>query len=234
MTTSSVSAVERDTDFTAELILNRVMNGQLATKSGKTINAASRLMATRHDATAFDCGVVAENVAYGKTIVQATQNALTELVDHVKKIRDICATDDPATRSQDVTQTLKAQLDSILATEVDNVKVLENTGLNLIIGINNNNETMTIGNANVLKGGEFNNLYDSLDDLTSESTEDIRDACDAAITELYGCIANQGVQYSILDNRYTLLNDLALTYHRASDEQAVHMGGSMSVLNAFS
>ncbi|MBQ7585948.1 MAG: hypothetical protein IJU40_06860 [Desulfovibrionaceae bacterium] len=232
---STLSPIERNTDFAAELLINRVMNGQLETINGKTINAASRLMATRHDATAFSCDVLAENVAWGKTIVQGTQNALTELVDQVKKIRETFSVDDASVRNSDIASSYVDQLNAILQTEVNGLKVLNGsgTGLDLNIGINSQ-DFINIGNANVLSGSAFSTLYTNLSITSGSDYSTISDYCDKAIEELYGAIANQGVKYKILDNRYVMLNDLASSYHDASDDQAVNMGGSMSVLNAFS
>ncbi|MBQ7738905.1 MAG: hypothetical protein IJT59_04565 [Desulfovibrionaceae bacterium] len=237
---SSLTAVERNTDFAAELLLNRVMNGQLETSKGKTINGATRHMATCHDATAYTYGVLAENVAYGKTIVEGTQNALTELVDQVKKIRNIYSTDDSSVFDPSVTSALKSNIDSLLATEIEGVTVLGNSGRNLTLGIEGN-EQITIGKANVNNStahAAFHNFYDELSRLsngtsTSTSTQ-IRDLCDKAMTDLYGEIATQGQQWNILDNRYTMFNEMVSSYHQFSDEQAVNMGGSMSVLDAFS
>ena len=230
---STLSPIERNTDFAAELLINRVMNGQLETKNGKTINAASRLMATRHDATAFSCDVLAENVAWGKTIVQGTQNALTELVDQVKKIRETFSVDDASVRNSDIASSYVDQLNAILQTEVNGLQVLSSgTGLDLNIGINSQ-DFINIGNADVSSGPAFSTLrYNLTNGVSGYST--ISDDCDKALEELFGAIANQGVKYKILDNRYVMLNDLASSYHDASDDQAVNMGGSMSVLNAFS
>lgn len=230
---STLSPIERNTDFAAELLINRVMNGQLETKNGKTINAASRLMATRHDATAFSCDVLAENVAWGKTIVQGTQNALTELVDQVKKIRETFSVDDASVRNSDIASSFVDQLNAILQTEVNGLQVLSSgTGLDLNIGINSQ-DFINIGNADVSSGSAFSTLYNKLS-TTGVDYSTISDDCDKALEELFEAIANQGVKYKILDNRYVMLNDLASSYHDASDDQAVNMGGSMSVLNAFS
>ena len=239
---SALTEVGRNTDFAAELVINRIMNGQLETKDGKTINAAGRLMATRHDATAYTYGALAENVAYGKTIVEGTENALTELKSQIEHIRDIFSADD-LQNTQDLAESLLDNLDAILATEINGVKVLDNTGFDVTLSIDGN-ETIKIGQGDARGGTYFGTLYNELDALktntpiapsTSLPTQsDIVNHCNDALTELIAKIGTEGQNWGILDNRYVMYNDLASTYHTASDDQVVHMGGSMSILDSFS
>ena len=240
---SSLTPVDRNTDFAAELVLNRVMNGQFTPESGRTINAASRHMGMRHDATAQTYDLLAENIAYGKTIVQGTENALTELKSQVEKIRDLWAVDDSSVRTQDIADSLKQNLDAILETEVNGVKILggsnaSNVGLgsDLTIGIDAV-ETIKIGGAAALNATNFRAFYNALTSpgsFASTPSAQGMELCNKAITELVEKIATQGQQYKILDNRYTMYNDLASSYHTFSDEQVVNMGGAMSVLESFS
>ena len=240
MAASNLSALPSKYDFASELVLNRIMNGQVETNGGKTINTATRNMATRHDATALSCDVLAANVAADKTIVETTQDALTEIIYQIEKVRE-------ASLAVDVDidafgHALQDNFDSLLATEVQGVKVFQGRG-----------ETATIGNPAV-------NLFETLDvgdlDLRSTSTspkfadfytgiasggslitqagsrDQVAQLCDDAIQELKGYIVRKGAQINILNNRYDMYNDLAATYHDASDGEAMNMGGSTGILNA--
>ena len=221
------SSLTQDSDFAAELLLNRIMNGQMQPESGRTVTAANRALASSFDQTAAGYGVLAENVAFGKTIVQGTQNALTELVNQVKSLGKLCSAADSALQAQTLALDIKQNIDDILATKVFGTDVLGNNGKTIAIG-EASSETMDVGQANVnAQGSAFNTLYTSLSSLTPSSVEPL---CSAAVDELYGAIAKQGAQYAVLSNRYDLLNDLASTYHKASDDEAKQQSASQTTL----
>jgi len=214
---TSPSQLTQDSDFAAELLLNRIMNGQLASETGKTVTAANRALASTFDQTAQSYGVIAENVANGMTIVEGTQNALTELVDQVKSLSELCSSSENDSQAQSLALGIKDNIDAILASVVQGTTVLGDQGRTLTIG-EGGSETLDVGKAAInASGTAFNTLYTGLSSITPSSAQAL---CSDALDELYGAIAKQGAQYSILSNRYDLLNDLASTYHKASDDEA--------------
>ncbi|MCR5815064.1 MAG: hypothetical protein K6G15_11325 [Desulfovibrio sp.] len=225
MASSHTPSLTQDPDFASELLLNRIMNGQMVPDSGKTVTAANRALATNCDATGASYGVIAANTAAGMTIVQGTQDALTELVNQVKTLGEICSACETNSEAQRVAQQVKNTIDEILAANVNGVTVLGNTGTDVTIG---ESEKLTVGKANVNRSGSaFDALYSSLSSITPGNA---RNLCDAAAEELYGAIATQGAQYNILSNRYDMLNDLVGTYHQASDEAAKQARASAETL----
>ena len=225
MASSLTSTLTQDPDFASELLLNRIMNGQLTPESAKTVTAANRALATNCDATGASYGVIAANTAAGMTIVQGTQDALTELVSQVKTLGEICSGCTSNSEAQRAALRVKENIDQILAASVNGVNVLGNTGTNVTIG---ESETLTVGKANVNNAGSaFDALYSNLSSLTPGNAKSL---CDAAVEELYGAIAVQGAQYNILSNRYDMLNDLVGTYHLASDEAAKQASASSDTL----
>ncbi|MBR4742298.1 MAG: hypothetical protein IK079_05315 [Desulfovibrio sp.] len=241
MTPSLTISSDSNTDFAAELRLNRIMNGQETTSSGKIVNAASRNMATRHDSLALNYNVLADNVACAQTVVTTTQNALTELVSEVKTLREFCISADDDAQAQQFAASIKEKIDAILDTECtivkdDNelpIKVLGNQGKTISMGETllggAHTDSMVVGNADVLGGTKFNALYSGLSSITVSNAKTL---CDDALDELFGKISNQGVQFNVLSNRYHMLNDLASTYHMGSDDQGVSTRYSTNVINA--
>ena len=102
------------------------------------------------------------------------------------------------------------------------------------------NEILTIAKANIRDtsgnstptGSQFEALYSSLSSGTATAS-DIVSKCDAAIDELMSKVADQGVLWKELNNRYEMYNSLAETYHEASDAQGVSTSSTHVVLNTF-
>lgn len=221
-------------DFASELVLNRIMNGQIKSDTGKTVTAAGRVMASRLDATAFANSVAAANVSNGLTIAQSAQNAMTELAAKVKKLQELGATAKTDDEVQAYATGMKAEIDALLDTQADGAAViggkagdqdLQTVDLGLGSGPINVGVQVNKGGTN---GTKFNALYAVL--TTGATQADIDGLCSAAIDELYAAIATVGSQYDTMNNRYQMLNDLNETYHAASDMQAVTAGGSASSL----
>lgn len=218
-------------DFASELVLNRIMNGQIKSDTGKTVTAAGRVMASRLDATAFANSVAAANVSNGLTIAQSAQNAMTELAAKVKKLQELGATAKTDGEVQAYATGMQAEIDALLDTQADGAAViggkagdqdLQTVDLGLGSG------TIGVGVQVNKSGTKFNALYTKLS--TGATQANIDGLCSAAIDELYAAIATVGSQYDTMNNRYQMLNDLNETYHAASDMQAVTAGGSASSL----
>lgn len=223
-TTSVTSTLRQDSDFAAELLLNRVMNGQANPQSGMTVTAANRALASKFDATAFNYNVLAENVAYGKTIVEGTQNALTELVSQVKRLGEMVASASDDAMAQDLASAMKKNIDKILETESHGIKVLQNQPKKISIG-EDGAEELEVGNLQLTNSSvnpQFGALYSAISSTTpgAITASNALEMTGAAVDELYGKIAQEGARNKILSNRYDMLNDLASTYHKASDDSA--------------
>ncbi|MBO4300045.1 MAG: hypothetical protein J5861_00425 [Desulfovibrio sp.] len=230
---SSAASLATSNDFASELALNRVMNGQTVPESGRGLNAASRALASGLDATALGYGVVAANVASARTLVEGAQDAITELVSQVRHLGDLCAGASSDAMAQSLAASVKQNIDALLQTEVQGVKVLGNSGRVVSLGLGNS-DSMTVGQADINRSGsKFAALYNALTGgLTRASAQGL---CEDAVHELTAAIGTQGTQYRILSNRYDMLNDLIGTCHMASDSQSVTTAASPSpsLLNAF-
>ena len=138
----AMATLSVNTDFSSELLLNRIMNGQMKTDTGKTVTAGTRSTAAKLDATALSLGVSAAAVGSAKTIAQGTQSALTEVVAQLKSLRDQLAS--PTADKSTIAGTYAANLTALLGTTVDDTVVLGATGKNVKLGTSNG-EIMTVG-----------------------------------------------------------------------------------------
>lgn len=245
MATSGItSPYQQGTDFASELLLNRVMNGQQEPESGKTITAANRALASKFDATSYTYGVLAENAAVGKTIVDTTQNALTELLDQVKSVGQNLTGLDGST-AQSLAGVAVNALDAILATEssaAPGKKLLQSDTFPITIGeIPTNSsdigtvDTLTVGGININASGlALDNLRTELvgiagGTITYDSAR-LAQLTSKAQDQIMGAIAREGSRQQILSNRYDLLNDLITSYHQASDDAAKQLYASDNTL----
>lgn len=210
-----------NTDFASELLLNRIMNGQVKTQSGKTVTAGTRSAAARLDTAALAMGVTSAGVAEGKIIAQGTQNALTEVLSQLKSLSDILS--DPNVDKTAISSVFDNNLDTLLATEIEGIAVLADTGKSITLDAAGN--TLTVGNADLANATAFKALRTALG-TSSPTTQLVEDA----IKEVSQMISTQGTTYSLLANRVTMLDDLIGTYKEASTDQGISRGGSASDL----
>lgn len=224
-------ALTTNSDFASELVLNRIMNGQLKSDTGKTVTAGGRATASRLNATAHANAVAASNVAAGLTLATGAQNALTELVKKVETLRKDAAAAKDDDEAKAIAATIRNDIDAILQTQIDATFVLggkdgdKDLGT-VSLGLDSGNATVGV---KVNEGTtKFKVLYGKLGSFTIEDATS--ETMTNAINELYQDIALAGSQYETLNDRYEMINDLNTTYKTASDNQAITEGGSASSL----
>ncbi|MCR5813545.1 MAG: hypothetical protein K6G15_03490 [Desulfovibrio sp.] len=222
MATTSSGLVE-NTDFAAELLLNKVMNGQYRAESGKTLTMAGRINASHLDARARSYNVSAENIEKGSVIADATQDVLAEMIALAKKVQEANLSTTDATSLTKLGTEFSNQFSTLYNTVVEGISVLQRTqGVDLGLG-----GQISVG---VSGDADLTALSTAVADLAGGSTT--AQNLDDIIAHLYATVAAEGSKASLLGNRYDTLNDLAANYKTASDNQAVTEGGSpTSLLN---
>lgn len=234
----SLNLVE-NRDFSSQLLLNKIANGQLRSESGKTITMAGIANAARLDANAKALGSVAANVATGVVLAEGAQGLMTEIRAQVQKLGELAqsgATSGVSNVSNYVNMTLQPVVNSIntlLQSQVDGVQVLgagAGTTRNIVVDTNGN--SVTVGGLDLnTSGTKLNTALTSLSSITDSSglTTLASTAADA-VDELSGRIQTQGAQTSFLKNRADSLNDMIASHTKASLRQVVTAGGSASSL----
>ncbi len=71
----------------SELLLNKIMNGQVQTSTGKSVTAAGRAVANRLSSTAYELRTAEKNMAYGEGFVTAAQGEVSGLKDQLTSMK---------------------------------------------------------------------------------------------------------------------------------------------------
>lgn len=71
----------------SELLLNKIMNGQVQTSTGQTITAAGRTLSSTLGASGYAAKVGVTNMEYGEGLTSAAQNEISSLKDKLQQIK---------------------------------------------------------------------------------------------------------------------------------------------------
>ena len=229
MATTSTSGLTENTDFAAELLLNKIMNGQYRTTNGNTITMGGRINAAHLDVASRANNAAAGNVAKGVTIVDGTQDALTEVLALAKNAYEAATTTKDSAALAALGTEFSSQLNSLISTTLDGVAVLgTTTGIDLGAG----SGTLSAG-VDLTADAGYQALSSAIGSMAAGNTSAAYSTMEKAINGILGLISVAGAQANLLNNRYDMLNDLASSYHTASDHQVVTQGGNAtSLLNA--
>ncbi|MBQ7607732.1 MAG: hypothetical protein IJU76_07140 [Desulfovibrionaceae bacterium] len=225
------SGLVQNTDFSSDLLLNKVMNGQYSATSGKTITLAGRINASQLDTQATKYAVQAENVREGAVYADAVANALSEFADIAKRAGQINASMSGEALKEAATG-LKAELAELVKTKADNgTDLFGASGPTVDLG--QGAGTITLGQ-NSANGGisALSSALSTLAEGSNITATGSGNTLEVAQTKLLGEISDASAKAALLENRYTSLNDLISSYKNASDDQVVNAGGnSTSLLN---
>ena len=78
---------EATSSLASELLLNKIMNGQVQTSTGKTVTAAGRAVSSRLSSDAYELRTAEKNMAYGEGMVTAAQTQLTGIRDQLNSLK---------------------------------------------------------------------------------------------------------------------------------------------------
>lgn len=221
----------------SELLLNKIMNGQVQTSTGQTITAAGRALSANLSGDAYKARVAETNMAYGEGLIGAAQNELSSLKDQLllakQNIIDVqnrnSATNaDYAKVAADTAAMVKAAYNQATVAKyngknlvVDKTVTL-NTGNGSIEVLNGLNvKVADIKGATVIKGANATELADSLKTL------------DKAINALIHQEATAAGQIKAVKNKALLLADQGANLDSAAASQGVaSMSGANNLLSA--
>lgn len=220
------SGLVQNTDFSSDLLLNKIMNGQYSATSGKSITLAGRLNASDLDTQATTYAVQAENVRKSSVYADALANGLSEIADIAKRAAQYNASMDGEALKK-AAAGLQQELTSLLNTTTDGGNKLFSSVISTDLGQGAGSVVIA---SNISAGG-ISSLSTALSTLAAGSNITGTDL-EKAQQVLLGEISDASAKAALLENRYNSLNDLISSYRNASDEQVVNAGGnSTSLLN---
>lgn len=223
MATSSTSGLKENKDFAADLLLNKIMNGQYRAESGKTITLGGRINALNLDSESRQNALTAENVAKAAVDVDTTQDRLNEMANLAERVKDAVSTTTD-------TDTLK-RLGAEFLSEITAYESGFSTGTVVDLGLGSG--SATVGGVTPSDIAGYAAFTGALSTMSASGASVAATDIEAALKGLYAEITVMAAQGNLVHNRYDVLNDLASSYHRASDDQAVEVGGNAtSLLNA--
>lgn len=230
----------------AELLLNKIMNGQVKTESGKTVTAGSRAKASELNRQAVAPSIASANVKAGVASAVQIQTLLTEAKTYFENL-DKALADPTAVSANKLAADAIKFMDSFLAQEVDGVKVFADatgggttpidTEIDIDLGFG---DTLTVGGIDY--GTDYvvatTGLSATLTDLKTATDANldatvlaVRTGLEAAIKTANSNLGLTGMQVQTLEGRSAVLDDLSATFTDAASQQfVVGTGGAENLL----
>jgi flagellin-like hook-associated protein FlgL len=224
--------IAADNDLAAELVLNKIMNQQVKTSTGKTITPAGRAMASRLNNESYAAEVAAGAVSAGMGYVQAAQSLTTEIKARLEKLSEslVGATDFAAAKKQ--AEDVLTYVGSLAATKIGTQELLTGTPMTIQAGMGATIEILNQNIAAIFSSGSL--LSNRIASIAGPvSLQAAIDEIDKTVSSLDGYISDYGVSYKQLRDRTALLNDFASGFDEAAAGQSINTTGSASsLLNA--
>lgn len=231
------TVTEASSSLASELLLNKIMNGQVQTSTGKSITAAGRALSSKLSSNAYELRVAEKNMVYGEGLVSAAQSELSGIRDQLTNLkaslldlRDGGAAGQTAGAIEKLGKEaaeVKAQVSAALGSKYNGVVLNTAAAINL-----NSGNGMSIS---VL--GDQMTLTTLLDKLTGvknmTGVKDAITAIDSAVEDILGQEAKYSATIKALQNRQILLADQGAGLDNTAASQSVTgMNGASNLLNA--
>ena len=234
------NSISGGSDLAAELLLNKIMNGQIKTESGKTVTAGTRAKSSELNRQAIEPSIASANVKAGTAKALEIQTHLTEAKTYFENLDKALAgaTLDTAKSLAKDAQTYIANL---ALREVDGVAVF-NAGSTTDVSLGVGTESLALGGialdtafavADTGLTASLAGILAATDDTTlATAVGKARTGLDDAIDVSNAGLGLTGMQVSTLEGRSVILDDIAATYTDAATKQSiVATGGASGLLN---
>ncbi len=200
----------------AELLLNKVMNGQVKSESGKTITAGLRASSNELNRDALAYSLDAAEVKKGQATAIEYQDAVTEMNEFLSNAKASLVGADDATTARILAETttyltkMQAKTIGTAADGTTATAVFANTAAPAVVSLGGT-ESYNIGGNTTLNGAI--NTFVAAADAADE--DDLTAVLNASSAEL----AATGLQVNLIEGRSSLLEDVASTYADVAGEQ---------------
>lgn len=216
---SNSSGISQNNNFSAELLLNKIMNGQVQSNNGNTITLGTRSAASKLSREGAAYGVSAANLEGHIADVNAIQNTVSGILEQVK---NVSKADDSKTALKEIGDSI-AQL---LLTKVGGgVSLIGDAGIEIATGLGGK---VTLGGYNINADGTA--LMKLQGQLATGDVTNIDLFVTNAVNQLLGVSAQVGSQIGLLSNSRDILQNFASDYGNASNNQVVMQNGSSTGL----
>lgn len=216
--------------FASELLLNKLMNGQVQSSTGKTVTAAGRAISYAMSGKAYEANVAEANMINGAGLVSAAQAEVTNVKDQLDKLKkDMIAMQN----TDGVTSTQIKSLGSMAKT------VMSSLGTNLDAATYNG-KTLFDGTAKTLNAGDGQTIS-VLDKAVGTGTGKLKSllakvgttlknttaltaavtAVDDAINEMIQYMSDYSYSLKEVQNRALILAEKGESLNAAASGQAI-------------
>lgn len=238
----------------AELLLNKIMNGQVQTESGKTVTAGSRMKASELNRQAVGPSIASANVKAGVATAVEIQTRLTEAKAYLENL-DKALADTTMEAGKKVAADAVKFMNNFATTKIDSVTVFgappvagppatgDPNTIDISLGLGGDTDVLTLGGidfSEYVQAGATTNAAVNLKSLADAGTQEAFDTALALVlTDLETGIAKAnsnigltGMQIQTLEGRSAILDDLSATFTDAAAQQfVVGTGGANDLLN---
>lgn len=227
----------------SELLLNKIMNGQVQTSTGKSVTAAGRAVADRLSSTAYELRTAEKNMVYGEGFVSAAQSEVSSLKDQLttmkKNLMDV-VNNQAAGKTVDFTNAgtiakeAFAQYSAALVGAAYNGKNLFTSATKMNLNAGNGLTIDVLGDN--LKGSQtiFTKLQTAAKAVANKTTAtQAITAINNAISALEGIEGKYAEDIKALQNRQLLLADEGASLDTTAAAQSVaSLSGASNLLAA--
>lgn len=224
----------------SELLLNKIMNGQVQTSTGKGITAAGRAVSNRLSSTAYEMRTAEKNMVYGEGFVTAAQSEVSSLKDQLmsmkKNLLDV-ANNAAANKTDFLTaqaaagQAFTQYSAAMTGAKYNDTALFSATAMKLNAG--NGLSLSVLGDNLTANATVKGDLKTALATISTKANADAAvKAIDAAIGGLEGIEAKYGESVKALQNRQLLLADQGASLDNTAASQSVaSLSGASNLLS---
>lgn len=227
----------------SELLLNKIMNGQVQTSTGKSVTAAGRAVANRLSSTAYELRTAEKNMVYGEGFVTAAQGEVSGLKDQLtsmkKNLMDVV--NNQAANGTDfknagvAAKEAFAQYSAAMnGAKYNGQALFASTAKSLALNAGNGLTISVLGDKLTANTAAFTNLKTALANVTNQAgATGAISKINAAISALEGYEAKYGEDIKALQNRQLLLADQGASLDSTAAAQSVaSLSGASNLLSA--
>lgn len=222
----------------SELLLNKIMNGQVKTSTGKTVSAAGRAISSRLGGDAYSARAAESNMAYGEGLASSAQNEVSSIKDQLLKTKqnllgvlaNTAATSaDFATAGAAAQGVYKNLSATVAGAKYNGQRLLGNTAISLNAGNGMKIDVLPVRGASLVT--PLKAAFSGVNNATAANA-----ALTAINTAIDGLIKQEAVlsdSVKALQNRQLLLADQGANLDNAAASQSLaDMGGASNLLSS--